>query len=39
MSTKKKTIEYVKEQFLNKYYMNGICFKCHGAGVVFKDDL
>ena len=22
-----------------KYYMNGICFKCHGAGVVFKDDL
>lgn len=20
-----------------KYYMNGICFKCHGAGVVFKD--
>ena len=22
-----------------KYYMNGICFKCHGTGVVFKDDL
>ena len=20
-----------------KYYMNGICFKCHGAGVIFKD--
>lgn len=20
-----------------KYYMNGICFKCHGTGVIFKD--
>ena len=21
-----------------KYYMNGICFKCHGAGVIFEDE-
>lgn len=21
-----------------KYYMNGVCFKCHGAGVVFEDE-
>lgn len=20
-----------------KYYMNGVCFKCHGAGVIFED--